>query len=144
MGRRSAIRVLVVDDYEPFRRFVCTILEARPELQVIGEASDGLQAVQKAAELQPDLILLDIGMPTINGIEAAHRIFRLAPNATIQFVSQETDPDVVAEAMSNGARGYVYKQHANKELLPAIETVLRGDRFVSGGLGWDEQSPLLN
>jgi DNA-binding NarL/FixJ family response regulator len=134
MGTRSAIRVLVVDDYEPFRRFVCTTLEARPELQVVGEAADGFQAVQKAAELQPDLILLDVGMPTLNGIEAAHRILRLVPAAKILFLSQENDADVVAAAFSNGAKGYVRKQNANSELLSAIETLLRGNRFVSQGL----------
>jgi CheY-like chemotaxis protein len=75
----SSFRVLVVEDYEPFRRFVCSTLGTRPELQIVGEASDGLQAVQKAEELQPDLILLDIGLPTLNGIEAAHRISRLVP-----------------------------------------------------------------
>jgi DNA-binding NarL/FixJ family response regulator len=134
MGRRSAVRVLVVDDYEPFRRFVCTILEARPELQVIGEASDGLQAIQKAEELQPDLILLDIGLPTLNGIEAAHRISRLVPAAKMLFISQENDTDVVAAALSNGAKGYLRKQNANSELLSAVEAVLQGDRFVSEGL----------
>ena len=128
------IRVLVVDDFEPFRRFVCATLAAKPELQVVGEAADGLQAVQKAEELQPDLILLDIGMPTLNGIEAAHRIARLVPAAKFLFISQENDMDVVAAALSNGAKGYVHKQNANSELLSAIATVLRGDRFVSEGL----------
>jgi DNA-binding NarL/FixJ family response regulator len=127
------VRVLVVDDYEPFRRFVRGTLESRPEFQVIGEAADGLEAVQKAEELQPDLVLLDIGMPKLNGLEAAHRIFRLAPKATILYVSQDSDPDVVAAALSNGAKGYVYKQNAHKELLSAIGAVLRGDRFVSSG-----------
>jgi DNA-binding NarL/FixJ family response regulator len=125
------IRVLVVDDFEPFRRVVCTILDTRPEFQVIGEASDGLQAVQKAEELQPNLILLDIGMPILNGIEAAQRISRLVPAAKILFVSQENDADVVMAALSNGAKGYLRKQNASSELLSAIATVLRGDRFVS-------------
>ena len=127
-------RVLVVDDYEPFRRFVCATLEARPELQVIGEASDGLQAVQKAEESQPDLILLDIGLPKLNGIEAAHRISRLVPAAKILFVSQENDSDVVAAALSNGAKGYVRKLDANRELLPAVESILRGKDFISTGV----------
>jgi DNA-binding NarL/FixJ family response regulator len=127
----APVRVLVVDDYEPFRRFLCETLEARPELQVIGEASDGFQAVQKADELQPDLILLDIGLPKLNGIEAAHRISRLVPSAKILFISQESDTDVVAAALSNGAKGYLRKQNANSELLSAVEAVLQGDRFVS-------------
>ena len=129
----AAVRVLVVDDYEPFRRFICTALEWRPEFQVIGEAADGLEAVQKAVELQPDLVLLDIGLPKLNGLEAAHRISRLAPGATILYISQETDPDVVAEALSKAAKGFVCKQNANKDLLPAIDAVLHGDRFVSAG-----------
>ena len=130
----SIVRTLVVDDSEPFRRFVCSTLERRPELQVIGEASDGLEAVHKAEELKPDLILLDIGLPTLNGVEAAHRISNLVPGATILFLSQETDAEVVAAALSNGARGYVLKLDAILELLPAVESVLRGQRFISTGV----------
>jgi DNA-binding NarL/FixJ family response regulator len=126
-------RVLLVDDYEPFRRFVCATLQARPEFQVIGEASDGLEAVQKAEELQPDLILLDIGLPTLNGIEVAHRISRLVQSATILFVSQESDAEVVRAALSNGAKGYLLKLDAG-ELLLAVESVLRGQRFTSAGV----------
>jgi DNA-binding NarL/FixJ family response regulator len=131
---RAIVRILVVDDHEPFRRLVCATLEPRPELRVIGEAADGMQAVQKAEELQPDLILLDIGLPTPNGIEAAHRISRLVPAAKILFVSQENDTDVIAAALSNGAKGYLRKQNAGSELLTAVEAVLQGDRFVSEGL----------
>ena len=130
----SSIRVLVVDDFEPFRRFVCSKLESRPDLQVIGEASDGLEAVEKAQALKPDLILLDIGLPSLNGIEAAHRISRLIPTTTILFVSQISDADVVQEALSNGAKGYVWKQDAGKDLLPAVEAALRGAHFVSSGI----------
>ena len=101
----SSVRVLVVDDYEPFRRFVCSTLEQRPELQIVGEASDGLEAVQKAEELQPDLIVLDIGLPTLNGIEAARRIRKLSPESKILFVSQESSADVVQEALRFGRTG---------------------------------------
>ena len=128
------LTVLVVDDYEPFRRFICSRLESRPDLQVIGEASDGLEAVEKAQALKPDLILLDIGLPNLNGIEAAHRISRLIPTATILFVSQISDADVVQEALSNGAKGYVWKQDAGIDLLPAVEAALRGAHFVSSGI----------
>ena len=103
-------------------------------MRIIGEASDGLEAVQKAEELNPDLILLDIGLPKLNGIEAAHRISRLVPAAKILFVSQENDKDIVAAALSNGAKGYLRKQNAGTELLSAVEVVLRGNRFVSEGL----------
>ena len=127
-------RILVVDDYEPFRRFVCAHWKLDRNCRSLARQSDGFQAVQKAEELQPDLILLDIGLPTLNGIEAAHRISRLVPAAKILFVSQETDADVVAAVLSNGAKGYVRKQNASSELPSAVEAVLQGDRFVSEGL----------
>jgi DNA-binding NarL/FixJ family response regulator len=130
----SPVRVLVVDDYEPFRRFVCSTLGQRPDLQVIGEASDGLEAIQKAEELQPDLIVLDIGLPTLNGIEAARRIRKLSRKSKILFVSQESSTDVAQEALRIGALGYVVKTHAGIELLAAMETVLQGRQFISSGL----------
>jgi DNA-binding NarL/FixJ family response regulator len=131
---RSTIRALVVDDFQPFRQFVCSTLEQIPGLQIIGEASDGLEAVQKAEKLRPDLILLDIGIPTLNGIEASHRISKLVPSATVLFLSQENDADVVETALSNGARGYVLKLDLDQDLLPAVESVLRGQRFISAGI----------
>jgi len=128
------LTVLVVDDFEPFRRFICSRLESRPDLEVIGEASDGLEAVEKAQALKPDLILIDIGLPSLNGIEAAHRICRLVPTSTILFVSQISDADVVQEALGNGAKGYVWKQDAGTDLLPAVEAALLGTHFVSSGI----------
>jgi DNA-binding NarL/FixJ family response regulator len=129
----SLIRVLVVDDYEPFRRFICSTLR-RPELQIVGEASDGLEAVQQAEELQPDLIVLDLGLPTLTGIEAARRIRKLSPRSKILFVSQESSADVVQEALALGALGYVVKAHAGSDLLPAVGAVLEGRQFVGKGL----------
>jgi DNA-binding NarL/FixJ family response regulator len=130
----SRIRVLVVDDFEPFRSFVCSALQQKPELEVVCELSDGLAAVQKAAELNPDLILLDIGLPTLNGIEAARQIRKLVPKAKILFLSQESSADVVKEVLNLGARGYVVKTQAGSELLPAVEAVLHDKQFVSKGL----------
>jgi DNA-binding NarL/FixJ family response regulator len=118
------VRALLVDDFEPFRRFVRSTLGTRPGLQVIGEASDGLDAVQQAAELRPDLVLLDIGLPKQNGIEAALQIRKLAPEAKIIFVSQESSLEVLQKAFSLGALGYVVKTRAGKELLAAVETVI--------------------
>jgi DNA-binding NarL/FixJ family response regulator len=132
--RVSPVRVLVVDDFEPFLRFIRSMLQERPELQVICEVSDGLEAVQKAEELQPDLILLDIGLPTLNGIEAARRIRKLAPECKIIFVTQEPSADVVQEALSLGAAGYVLKAQAGNELPAAVEAVLQGKQFVGRGL----------
>jgi DNA-binding NarL/FixJ family response regulator len=129
-----SVRVLVVDDFEPWRRFVCSTLEEAPDLQVICEGSDGLEAVQKAEELKPDLIVLDIGLPTLNGIEAARRIRKLAPESKILFLTQESSADVVEEAFSLGALGYVLKAHAGTELLAAVDAVRQGRQFVSKGI----------
>jgi DNA-binding NarL/FixJ family response regulator len=109
------------------------MLTRKADLQIIGEALDGLEAVQKAEELQPDLIVLDIGLPTLNGIEAARQIRKFAPESKIIFVSQESSPDVVQEALGLGTCGYVVKSQAQRELLAAVDAVLEGRRFVSGG-----------
>ena len=130
----SSVRVLVVEDYEPFRRFICSTLRERSELQIVGETADGSEAVQKAEELQPDLIVLDIGLPSLNGIEAARRIRKLSPKSKILFVSQESSGDVVQEALALGALGYVVKTHAGSELLAAVGAVLEGRQFISSGL----------
>jgi DNA-binding NarL/FixJ family response regulator len=130
----SKIRILVVDDYDRFRRFISSAFSHQPNFQVIGEVSDGLEAVQKAQELQPDLILLDVGLPTLNGIEAARRIRRLSPDSKILFASQQSSPDLVQVALDTGALGYVLKSDAAGELLPAVEAALRGKLFVSSSL----------
>ena len=110
------IRVLVVDDFEPFRRLVAKVLQQQPELQIICEVSDGLEAVQKAEEIQPDLVLMDIGLPNLNGIEAAQRIRKLSPGSKIVFVSQETSTDVVQGAFASGASGDVHKMNARSSV----------------------------
>jgi DNA-binding NarL/FixJ family response regulator len=131
MLRLPSFRILVVDDFEPFRQFVCSTLATRAELQVVGEASDGLEAVQKALELKPDLIIMDMGLPSLNGLEAARKILEFISESKIIFLSQESSTDVVREAMDSGAWGYVVKAKAGAELLAAVETVISGKRFVS-------------
>ena len=130
----SSIRILIADDYEGWRRQVRLLLQARPEWQVIAEALDGSEAIQKAEELKPDLIVLDIGLPKLNGIEAARRIRRLSPSFKIIFLSQETSLDVVQVALSTGAQAYVHKADAGSDLLSAIEPVMWGKQFVSRSL----------
>jgi DNA-binding NarL/FixJ family response regulator len=130
--------VLVVEDYEGFRRFIRLALQQWVELQIIGEVSDGLEAVEKAQALQPDLILLDIGLPKLNGLEACRRIRELSPNSKILFVSQEPSSDMVEQALSLGASGYVLKSRAQSDLRPAIEAVLRGEQFVSSALNFGD------
>jgi DNA-binding NarL/FixJ family response regulator len=130
----SAIRILIVDDFKDWRRQVRLLFQPRPEWQVIAEASDGSEAVQKTEELKPDLILLDIGLPKLNGIEAARRIRQLSPSSKIVFLSQNNDRDIVQAALSTGARGYVRKTDAQSELLSAVDAVLRGKQFSSSSL----------
>lgn len=126
-----SVRILLVDDSEPFRGAVLSILKTHPELRVICEASDGLEAVQKAHELQPDLIVLDIGLPKLGGLEAGRRIRKLSPKSKILFLSIESSAAVIQEALDLGAWGYVVKSDAGRELLPAVEAVRRGKQFVS-------------
>jgi DNA-binding NarL/FixJ family response regulator len=128
------IRILVVDDFEPWRQQICSMLQTRPELRVVAKVGDGLEAVQKAKELKPDLILLDIALPNLDGLEAAKRIRQLAPGTKIIFVTQNSDKDAVRSALSSGAQGYVVKTDAGTELLAAVTAVLGGDQFLSSGI----------
>jgi DNA-binding NarL/FixJ family response regulator len=101
----SSIRVLVVEDFAPFLEFICSTLREELDLQIVGEVSDGLEAVRQAEKLKPDLILLDIGLPTLTGLEAARQIHKLAPESRIVFLTQESSADVVQEALNLGAWG---------------------------------------
>jgi DNA-binding NarL/FixJ family response regulator len=130
----SRIRILVADDFEGWRRQVRLLLQPRPEWRVVAEASDGSEAIRKAEKLKPDLIVLDIGLPRLNGIEAARRIRQLSPSSKIVFLSLYNSPDVVQAALSTGALGYVRKADARSELLPAVDAALRGKQFVSGSI----------
>jgi len=129
------VQVLVVEDFAPYRAYVTSLLGEYSRFRVVAETENGLQAVEKAQELSPDLILLDIGLPGLNGIDAARRILRLAPKSKILFLTQEISSDLAREAFNLGAFGYVVKAQAGRELLAAIEAVLQGKRFVSSGLG---------
>ena len=128
---QRSVRVLAVDDFAPFRDLVRSILLQLPQLKFIGEASDGMEAVRKAEELQPDLILLDIGLPVLNGLEAARRIGKVSPKSRILFVSANMSREIAEETLRLGAGGYVVKSNVASELLPAVESVLEGERFVS-------------
>lgn len=126
-----SIRVLIVDNYQPWNDFVGSMLGEVPGLEVIAQLSDGLEAAQKAEELQPDLILLDLGLPGLNGIEAARQIRKCAPQSRILFVSENRTREVVDAALDTGALGYILKSDARMELLLALDAVLHGKRHVS-------------
>jgi DNA-binding NarL/FixJ family response regulator len=131
---RQFVQILIVEDFEPYRAYVTSLLNENAGLRIVCEAGDGLQGVEKAQELRPDLILMDVGLPGLNGIEAARQILNVIPEAKIIFLTQETSVDIVHEALNVGARGYVVKARAGSELLEAIDAALKGRRFVSSGL----------
>jgi DNA-binding NarL/FixJ family response regulator len=131
------LKILLVEDHASFRRLISTELQRREEFQVI-EAADGLEAIEKAEELQPDLILLDINLPKMNGFEVAKRVRGLAPAARVLFLSQESSPDIVRKALSLGVDGYVQKLSAGSDLLPAIAAAFAGRRFISRGVALPE------
>ena len=129
----SVVRIFVVDDVEDWRRWVASMLRTEP-FKIIGEAANGLEAVYRVAQMQPTVVLLDIGLPKLNGIEAGVRIRRVAPDAKILYLSQEFDPDIVRAALQLGAFGYVLKSDAARELVEAIHTVVQGKKFISSGV----------
>ena len=116
--------ILIVDDVSEWRVRVREILEMQPGFEIVGEACDGFQAIQRAAELHPDLVLLDIGMPVLSGLEAAAHIQQISPQSKIVFLTQESDADVRIAALARGANGYVLKVNSATELLPAIDAAL--------------------
>jgi two-component system, NarL family, response regulator NreC len=130
----SSIRILIADDFKDWRRQAHSLLQSRPAWQVIAEASDGTEAVQMAGELKPDLILLDVGLPNMNGIEAAQQIRQRSPDSKIIFLSQNSDLDIVRAALGTGSLGYVRKIDARRELLAAVDAIFGGRQFVSSSL----------
>ena len=128
---KSPVRILLVEDFEPFRKLIRTLLQGQSGLDIIAEVGDGQEAVRKAAELQPCLILLDIGLPSLNGFDAARLIRQRSPSSKILFVSQESSSEIIHEALRLGAGGFVTKSRVGTDLLPAIQAVLLGENFVS-------------
>lgn len=124
------VRIVVVDDFEPWRRTIVSILEEDPEIEVIYQAVDGLEAVDKCQELQPDLIVVDIGLPKLDGLEAARQIREVSPDSKILFLSTNRSPDVIREALRIGAAGYLLKENARIQLLPAVQAAMRGEEFL--------------
>jgi DNA-binding NarL/FixJ family response regulator len=124
-------RILLVEDFDDYRLFIASLLTVKHNVRVIGEATSGLEAVERAQELTPDVILLDIGLPGLNGFEAAQRILQVMPESKIIFLTQETSREIMLQALDLGACGYVAKARAGTDLLPALDAALQGSRFVS-------------
>jgi DNA-binding NarL/FixJ family response regulator len=126
----APFRILVVDDFEPWRRTIVSMIEEDAELQVIHEASDGLEAVQMCQELQPDLVLLDVGLPKLSGFEAARQIRVVSPESKILFLSAIPSQDLIREALRIGATGYIAKADALRDLLPAVRAAVADQEFL--------------
>lgn len=123
-------RVLVVEDHEPFRRALCGLLQGLAEVVIVGEAADGVDAIHQATALQPDVVTLDIGLPTLSGVEVASQLRVVAPHAKILLVTNESSSDVVEEAFRRGTHGYVYKPHVRRDLPRAFDVIVGGGQFI--------------
>jgi DNA-binding NarL/FixJ family response regulator len=131
----SSFRILIADGFEPWRRYASSSLQRDESLEIVGMASNGFEAVQKAIELKPDLVLLSVGLsPHLNGLEAAKRIVKAVPGVKLLFATHIIDPEVMAEALSIGAHGYIWKMDAQRELLPAIRAIRQGEKFIGSGM----------
>jgi DNA-binding NarL/FixJ family response regulator len=137
------VRVLLVDDFDKFRKFTLLTLDASPDIEVVGEAATGAEAMGAAELLEPDLVLLDISLPDMNGFEVAKRIHQVSPDSRIIFVSANNSRMIALAALSDGAMGFVSKQNARDELLHAIQAVMQGKQFLSQNLTGCDHSMAL-
>lgn len=128
----AKVSILLVEDFAHYRAYIAALLQSHPQFNVVDEASEGLEAVEKARQWKPDVILMDIGLPRLNGIEAVRQIREVSPHSRVVFLSQDTSPELVAEAIKLGGFGYVFKTEAEKNLLVAINAALEGKPFFSG------------
>ena len=142
-AQTSLRRVLLVDDYKPWLRYVVSAIVKDPAWSLVGLASDGLEALEQADAHDPEIILLDIGLPSLDGLEVAQRILKRSPTVAILFVTALSSVDVAKAALAIGARGYILKANASTELLPAMHTIAGGARFVGDGLGSLSESPIV-
>ena len=126
-----AVRILLVDDHPVVRQGLRTLLEGRSEWEVVGEASDGIEALEKVGSLQPDVVVLDVTMPRMNGIEACRLIQQKTPGLEVLFVTQHDSPQMMREALAAGARGYVVKSNLARDLLEAVEAVSQHRVFTA-------------
>ena len=125
------VRILLADDHAIVRDGLRMLLEAQSDLEVVGTAADGRNAVQQARQLRPDVVVMDIAMPSLNGIEAARAICEALPETRVLILSMQSSPEHVFRALQSGARGYLLKESAGTELVAAIRAVHAGRRYLS-------------
>ena len=129
------VRILVVDDHAIVRHGLRTLLGGRPEWEIIDEAEDGIEAVEKADRLKPDVVVLDVSMPRMDGLEACRRIRKSVPRSEVLIVTQHDSPQMMREALGAGARGYIVKCDAARDLLAALEAVSQHRPFIAQNRG---------
>jgi two-component system, NarL family, nitrate/nitrite response regulator NarL len=129
----AAIRILIVEDHAPWAAYIQSLISLEPSLQLLDIASDGKEGLRKAAELKPDVVLLDMNLPAMHGIDVARELKRSAHNARVLFVSMDPTPEIIKEAIAEGAGGYVLKTDAS-EIVQAILVALAGGVFLSTSL----------
>ena len=124
-------RILVADDHEVVRKGLVSLLQAQPDWQVCGEAADGREAVEKAQQLKPDVVILDIGMPSLNGLEATRQILKINPQARVLILTLHDSDQVVREVLNAGARGFLLKSDATRDLVAAVEALRRDKTYFT-------------
>ena len=141
----SVTQILIVEDFVPWQHFISIKLQSESDLQIISVAADGLEAVHKAKEVQPDLILMDLSLPGMNGIEATRQIRILSPGSRILFLSEHADSNLIQAALDAGACGYILKSDSGSDLILGIRAALLGQIFVSRSLtSWRKNSDCVD
>lgn len=130
-GGMKPLRILIADDHALMRRGIKTLLQTHPGWEVVGEAQTGREAVSKTEELKPDIVVLDIGMPDLNGIEAARRIRKVSPNTEVLILSLHFSEQLIRDILEAGARGYIVKSDSDRDLIVAVETLAKHKPFFT-------------
>lgn len=124
-------KILLADDHELFLEGLAELMKKKPGLELVGQAKDGLQAIDKAAKIKPDIILMDISMPELNGIKALRKIFPVLPDVKAIMLSMYNSRELIVESLRAGAQGYILKECTSEELYVAIQTVMAGNFYIA-------------